>query len=285
MQKAKPDAEWLDKNVGVWLNYVFNHELDIIIDGQDRPVYAMRGGERVSPAIFARVRPELLPLIQAARGSLRRAPSTHERLPGQKLAQNSTVRTSPAAFHATDLVQVSGRAAAASVMRMIPDSKLVTGLPGRQPMLISIRFLDGKLMGDLSRIRGIRDAQIMAAPASMKTGMYSVPLRSSQGTLLGHLGWRPDMPGRDILRSIAKRGSAAAAALIALLAALVFVVGRLMFRDARSIGALEAARVELQAKEARAQYLANHDVLTALPNRAAFNRVPDRPGRFRHWLF
>ncbi len=275
VQKAKPDAEWLDKNVGVWLNYVFNHELDIIIDGRDRPVYAMRGGERVAPAIFARVRPALLPLIQAARGSLRRAPNTHERLPGQKLAQNSTVRTSPAAFHATDLVQVSGRAAAASVMRMIPDSKLVTGPPGRQPILISIRFLDGKLMGDLSRIRGIRDAQIVPAPASTKTGMYSVPLRSSQGMLVGHLGWRPDMPGRDILRSIAKRGGAAAAALIALLAALVFVVGRLMFRDARSIGALEAARVELHAKEARAQYLANHDVLTALPNRAAFNRVVD----------
>ncbi|WP_313539816.1 EAL domain-containing protein [Sphingomonas sp.] len=74
---------------------------------------------------------------------------------------------------------------------------------------------------------------------------------------------------------MARRGGGAAAALIALLAVLVFVVGRLMFRDARSIQALEAARVELQAKEARAQYLANHDVLTSLPNRAAFNRFVD----------
>jgi diguanylate cyclase (GGDEF)-like protein len=274
-QKARPDAEWLDKNVGTWLNYVFHHEFDIIIDGQDRPVYAMRDGERVAPAIFSRVRSALLPLIQAARGSLRRAPNTHERLPNQKLAQNSTVRTSPAAFHATDLVKVSGRAAAASVMRMIPDAKLVVGPAGRQPMLVSIRFLDGKLMEDLSRVRGIRDARVLPASALSKTGIYSVPLRSSRGVLLGHLGWRPDMPGRDILRSIAKRGGGAAAALIALLAALIFVVGRLMFRDARSIGALEAARVELQAKEARAQYLANHDVLTSLPNRAAFNRFVD----------
>lgn len=185
------------------------------------------------------------------------------------------MRTSPAAFHSTDLVQVSGRAAAASVMRMIPDSKLVVGPPERQPMLVSIRFLDGKMMGDLSRIRGIRDARVLTAPASTKTGMYSVPLRSSQGMLLGHLSWRPDMPGRDILRSVARRGGAAAAALIALLVALVFVVGRLMFRDARLIEELEAARVELQAKEARAQYLANHDVLTSLPNRAAFNRFVD----------
>ncbi|SFK28318.1 diguanylate cyclase (GGDEF) domain-containing protein [Sphingomonas sp. NFR04] len=115
----------------------------------------------------------------------------------------------------------------------------------------------------------------MPTPALPKTGMYSVPLRSSRGVLLGHLSWRPDMPGRDILRSVAKRGGAAAAALITLLAALVLVVGRLMFRDARSIDTLEAARVELQAKEARAQYLANHDVLTSLPNRAAFNRFVD----------
>lgn len=275
VRKARPNAAWLDQNVGIWLNYVFNHELDIIIDGGERPIYAMRNGERVAPSIFAHLRPSVLPLIQAARGTLRRAPNPHERLPGQKLARNSTVRTSPAAFHATDLVQVSGRAAAASVMRMIPDSKLVVGPPERQPMLVSIRFLDGKMMGDLSRIRGIRDARVLTAPASTKTGMYSVPLRSSQGMLLGHLSWRPDMPGRDILRSVARRGGAAAAALIALLVALVFVVGRLMFRDARLIEELEAARVELQAKEARAQYLANHDVLTSLPNRAAFNRFVD----------
>lgn len=275
VQKAKPDVAWLDKNVGVWLNYVFNHELDIIIDGDDRPLYAMRNGERVAPAIFADVRSSVLPLVQAARGSLRRAPNTHERLPGQKVATNTSVRTSPAAFHATDLVQISGRAAAASVMRMIPDSKFAVGSPGRQPMLVSIRFLDGKLMADLSRIRGIREARVAPVPASTKAGMYSVPLRSSQGVLLGHLSWRPDMPGRDILRSVARRGGAAAVALLALLGTLVFVVGRLMFRDARSIKELEAARVELQAKEARAQYLANHDVLTSLPNRAAFNRFVD----------
>lgn len=275
VQKAKPDAAWLDQNVGSWLNYVFHHKLDIIIDGDDRPLYAMRNGERVAPAIFASVRPSLLPLIQAARGSLRRTPNTHERLPGQELPPNSTVRTSPAAFHATDLVQISGQAAAASVMRMIPDSKATVGAVAHQPMLISIRFLDRTMMRDFSRIRGIADARVLPAPVAEDMRRYSVPLRSSQGVLLGHLSWRPDMPGHDILRSVARRGGAAAAALLGLLAALVFIVGRLMFRDARSIEELEAARVELQAKEARAQYLANHDVLTSLPNRAAFNRFVD----------
>ncbi|WP_157084825.1 putative bifunctional diguanylate cyclase/phosphodiesterase, partial [Sphingomonas pituitosa] len=143
------------------------------------------------------------------------------------------------------------------------------------PMLISIRFLDGKVMRDFSRIRGIADARVLRAPVAEASRLYSVPLRSSQGVPLGHLSWRPDMPGRDILQSVARRGGVAAAALIGLLAALVCIVGRLMFRDAHSIEALEAARVELQAKEARAQYLANHDVLTSLPNRAAFNRFVD----------
>ncbi len=275
VRKARPDAAWLDQNVGTWLNYVFNHELDIIIDGSDQPVYAMQNGARITPAIFTSVRPALLPLIQAARGSLRRAPNTHERLPERKLAQNSTVRTSPAAVHATDLVQISGRAATASVMRMIPDSKVLVGPRERQPLLVSIRFLDGTMMRDLSRIHGIAGARVLRAPAAPGTGLYSVPLRSSQGVLLGHLSWRPDMPGRDILRSVAHRGGAAAAALIVLLGVLVIIVGRLMFRDARSIEELENARVELQAKEARAQYLANHDVLTSLPNRAAFNRFVD----------
>ncbi|WP_313539819.1 CHASE4 domain-containing protein [Sphingomonas sp.] len=175
VRKPKPDATWLDQNVGTWLNYVFNHDLDIIIDGADGPVYAMRNGQRVSPAIFVSVRPAILPLIQAARGSVRRMPNTHERLPGRTPAQGSTVRTSPAAIHATDLVQVSGHAAAASVMRMIPDSEFAVGPHGRQPMLVSIRFLNGKMMEDLSRIRGIRDPRILLAPAQRMPGCTASP--------------------------------------------------------------------------------------------------------------
>jgi diguanylate cyclase (GGDEF)-like protein len=49
-----------------------------------------------------------------------------------------------------------------------------------------------------------------------------------------------------------------------------------MARDAESIVALEEARIELQATEAQAQYLANHDSLTSLPNRGAFGNFVGR---------
>ncbi|MGN6376015.1 MAG: putative bifunctional diguanylate cyclase/phosphodiesterase [Sphingomonas sp.] len=275
VQKAKPDLDWLDQNVGVWLNYVFNHEVDIIVDRHDRPIYLMVNGERASPAAFARYRPGLQPLIDAARGRSTVAANPHERLPDQPTPAGSTARTSPRAVHATDLVEIQGQAAVASVMRMMPDSYRPAGPPGSEPLLISIRYLNTSLMHDLQRVRGIDGARITKQPASGTSGEFSVPLTSFRGQPIGYFTWRPVMPGKAILGSVLLQAGPALLALLGLLAALIAGVGRLMARDARSIAELEEARVELQAKEAQAQYLANHDPLTALPNRASFSKSVD----------
>jgi diguanylate cyclase (GGDEF)-like protein len=270
--KRRPDLDWLDQNVGAWLNYVFNHELDLIIDGRNRPVYAMENGVRAKPETFAHVEAGLRPLINAVRGASTGPANPHERLPNQQPHPDSTARTSPVAVHATDLIDIRGMAAVASVMRMAPDSYESKAAAGSEPLLISVRYLNTGLMHDLQRVRGIAGARVTKVPVDGASGEYSVPLSSFRGQRIGFFTWRPEMPGKVILGSVLLEGGVALVALLALLAGLVVSIGRLMSRDAKSIAVLEEARFELQAKEAQAQYLANHDPLTALPNRASFSK-------------
>lgn len=273
--QTNPDLEWLDENVGTWLNYVFNHELTIILDTQDRPIYAMENGVRAGPGAFAPLKAAVRPLIDAARGKSMTAANPHERLAGKSLHPQSTVRTSPAAVHATDLIEVSDRAAVASVMRMIPDSRKSTAAPGTEPLLVSVRYLNTGLMRHLQRERGIVGARITHRSADSGSADYSAALTSFRGRPIGFFTWRPEMPGKTILASVLLQGGIALVALLGLLAALIAGVGRLMSRDARSIQRLEAARLELEAKEAQAQYMASHDALTSLPNRASLSKFID----------
>jgi sensor domain CHASE-containing protein len=275
VSKRKPDLNWLDQNVGTWLNYVFNHELDIIVDGQDRPLYAMKNGVRVNPEIFLRVQNGVAFLISEARGRSSDPANPHERLANRKLHPQSTVRTSPTAVHATDLVDIDGKVAAASVMRMMPDSHNAGAAAGTEPLLISIRYLNTGLMHNLQRERGIVGARVTKSPAIDTFAAHSVALSSWDGKPIGYFTWRPEMPGKGILRSVLLQGGVALLALLGLLAALIASVGRLMSKDAKSIERLEEARLELQATEAQALYLANHDALTGLPNRASFSRFVD----------
>jgi len=275
LRKPRPDFDWFDQNVGTWLNYVFNHELDIIVDAESKPIYVMADGVRAGPEAFARIEIAVKPLIDAVRGRNATPANPHERLPDRKLHPNSTVRTSPAAVHATDLIEVGGKAALASVMRMIPDSYMSRARPGTEPLLISVRYLNTGLMRHLQRERGIVGARVTPGPAGAGSREYSVQLASFRGHPIGYFTWQPEMPGEAILRSVLLQGGAALLALLGLLTALVAGVGRLMSRDAKSIRRLEEARLELQAKETQAQYLANHDTLTALPNRACFSKFVD----------
>jgi diguanylate cyclase (GGDEF)-like protein len=275
LRKPQPNWTWIDENVGTWLNYVFAHDVDIILDADDRPIYLIRDGARANPSSFPSYADAAQPLIAAARGRTDNTPNPHERLPGQAVGSGATVRTSPKAIHATDLVVVQGRPAAMSVMRIIPNAKDVPAAPGREPLLVSVRFLDTSFTRDLAKIQLVAGAHIHRS-GSTERGEYALPLVSSRGKRVGFLVWRPDRPGRAVWSSIAPSAALALAALLAALAALIFSVAKLMRKDARSLEHLAAAHLELQAKEAQAHHLAFHDALTGLPNRALFNSVLDQ---------
>ncbi|USI74961.1 putative bifunctional diguanylate cyclase/phosphodiesterase [Sphingomonas morindae] len=275
LRRPRPDWAWIDDNVGVWLNYVFQHDVDAILDARDRPVYVMRDGVRVAPARFAALAEAARPLIAAARGRSGDRPNPHERLPRTGTSADTTVRTSPRAIHATDLVAIAGRPAVMSVMRIIPDTDTLPETPGAEPLLVSVRYLDTGFVRDLAKIELVAAARIEAAPA-LRAGEHGLALRASRGAVAGYLVWHADEPGRAVWRSMAPGAGMALAALLATLAALLASVAALMRHNARSLRRLAAAHLELQAKEAQAHHLAYHDPLTGLPNRAFFNAAVDQ---------
>src|SRR5262245_52070630 len=44
IQRRVPDTDWLHQNIGAWLNTNFGHDEVYILDGHDRPIYALAGG-------------------------------------------------------------------------------------------------------------------------------------------------------------------------------------------------------------------------------------------------
>ena len=123
-------------------------------------------------------------------------------------------------------------------------------------MHISIRFLDGSFIAELSKDYLFKGAHF--SPTNNRTMKErSYPFIAKNGVPIGFFIWTPYAPGSSVLAPLVP-------ALGGALLIVGLVVALLMLRVRR--GAME-----LQASEAQAQHLAFHDTLTGLPNRALFD--------------
>jgi len=244
--KALPlDQAWLDDNLGVWMYTYYGHDEAFIVDGGDRLLYAMRGGKRADPVAYARSIGQIVrPLIAELRAKTRR---------GVDFVNANAVQT-PGAI---DLGTIHGHPAIISVKPIVSDTGEVPQPPGREYLHVSIRYLDGGFIADLSQRYQLADGRFSrSAPADPDEGR--VALRTRGGALLGYFVWEPFRPGSVMLIQIAP-------GLIAALLVVCVIVGWLLRRISDSTMQLSAAR-------SQAQHLADHDPLTGLANRARFDR-------------
>jgi hypothetical protein len=70
---------------------VFRHDQVYVLNGKDKPIYAMDTGKRGSPESYRAVQANLKPLVDDVRGRSNGPNHTHERLPGRALHPSSTV--------------------------------------------------------------------------------------------------------------------------------------------------------------------------------------------------
>jgi diguanylate cyclase (GGDEF)-like protein len=257
LSKSPLDLKWIDANIGVWLSRTFGQEEVYILNDRNEAVNAVIDAKRVSNHEFERVRESISSLVAGIRGASNPLHKDHVRESTQ-----APYLITGRAVHDAHMLELLGRPAAVSVMKMIPESDAVPYPHNREFLLISIRYLDGNFIKQISE-RNLIEGLRFSVVANPRAGEISVPIRSDVGDLIGYFIWKPELPGDRLLGAVGPANAVAATIILLLLGALVRRLRQSMF-------ALERTVLELKASEAQAHHLAFHDVLTGLPNRALF---------------
>ncbi|HYN45207.1 MAG TPA: CHASE4 domain-containing protein, partial [Allosphingosinicella sp.] len=260
LQLRRPhlDRQWLDANFGGIIRDIYGHDYTIVLNARDEPVYAMLDRAVVSPRRFEELRPILGNLIDVVRGRVRERGNRFGRHPGETRGGADDLTTQKA-IHDTELLSINGRPAVASAMLIVPFTDAVPRTPGREPVLVSVRFLGPAFL------RSLETRNLIATPrfsrsAETRPGEQVLPLDDERGRTITHFMWRPELPGTRIMAVLAP----ITALLILTMIGLMAMLARWL---RRATGELHAAMMQLRASEAQAQHLAFHDALTGLPNR------------------
>lgn len=235
------NADWMVENISVWMYSYYGHNRVYVLDAANRPIHAMREGQVVAPASYGEDEPAILPSVEKLR-LLMRQPANENQTGGQ------------AKMVAEDLVSLGGKPAILSVMPLVPSSDRVTQAPGTEYLHVSVEFINDVVIGKIAEKYLLAGAHLL--PLSQPTGSAAIPLVDSRGIILGYIGWDQERPGLTLVR---KAGPALIGGLLLAASVLAFLLRR-----------LRRASSALQASQDQAQYLAFHDTLTGLPNRALF---------------
>ncbi len=233
------DHVWMAENLGAWMHDYYGIDRVYVLDARGSPIHAMRGGETLAASVYGGDRAEIEPAVAKLRAAMRDAAG----------------RDGPPAPAVSGLVSVDGRPALLAVQPLVPSSGRVTQQPGSEYLHVVVQFVDDGVIARIAhqyRLTGMRLLPQLA------TGLpsASVPLLGESGVILGYLAWDRERPGLTLIKQASP----------ALVDGALLAVGLLWFLLRR----LRRATGELQRSQNEARYLAFHDTLTGLPNRALF---------------
>ncbi|MEH0074940.1 diguanylate cyclase [Pannonibacter sp. Pt2] len=157
-----------------------------------------------------------------------------------------------------------------SAMPIVPDDGAVTQPSGPPIILMSARLIDEGFTADINSQLAFRDMKFVPGEVP-PAGSTSWPIKSPDGTVIGHFQWTSETPGEHVWRMILPT----ILLLWAMLAGSAFAVSR-------KVGTLTRS---LEHREQEFAYLADHDQLTGLANRRqisailanAISGLPDKP--------
>jgi diguanylate cyclase (GGDEF)-like protein len=235
--KANEDI-WIRENLSEWMHSYYGHDRVYILDERGEPVHAMVGGAAVPAERYFDVKDILAPPVAKLR----------------HLITGAATSDDPPKLAIGDLVSIDGRPAILSIMPIIPSSDRLTQEPGAEYVHISVQQIDAELIGRIAEQYQLAGARLL--PLLSEQADAAIPLVDSRGAILGFIGWEQERPGLTFIRKTAP----------ALLAGLLLAAGVLWFLLRR----LRRASAQLQRSRTEADFIAFHDALTTLPNRALF---------------
>lgn len=235
------NQDWMIENLSVWMYSYYGHNRVYVLDDANRPIHAMREGKVIAPSTYGEDEAVLRPTIQRLRALIARP-------------ANDNQTGGPAKLVAEDLVSLGGEPAILSVMPLVPSTDRLTQAPGSEYLHISVEFINDVVIAKIAEKYLLAGAHLL--PFSQPVGSAAIPLVDSRGIILGYIGWDQERPGLTLVR---KAGPALIGGMLLAACVLTFLLRR-----------LRRASSALQTSQDQAQYLAFHDTLTGLPNRALF---------------
>lgn len=233
------DQDWLAENVGDWMSAYYGHDRVYVLDANNDSIYAMQAGKTGKPALYEADRAAIEPTVKAMRMLIA------EKGDGQGVTEKPFL---------SEFVSLGGAPAILAVQPIAPSTTRVRQQPSEAFLDVTVELIDQSVIDPIAERFLLSGARLL--PLSQPMQAASVPLTDSRGIVLGYVGWDADRPGLSLIRSLSP----------ALIAGLLLTAGLLAFLLRR----LRAATRQLQQSQTAAQYLAFHDTLTGLPNRALF---------------
>lgn len=242
--RAQNDA-WIADNLAEWMSQYFGHDRVYILDAHDRVVRAAARGTQVDSSTYEADKGAIGPLVTSLRAKMAKASA------GMDDSTEAVTGLGTLDY----VIMADGTAAIVSVRPVVPTTDAVHQAPGTEFLHVSVRLIDQALIGEISAKYEVLALDFEGAARS-GGGRSTVPLLNGAGRVIGFFTWVPEGPAFQLIKETAPAiGTALAAAGTA-----VYLLLRRLRRTSS----------QLEHSKAEASFLAFHDPLTKIPNRALF---------------
>ena len=235
------DREWIDANLGSWMHTYFGHDAAFVIGPANDLIYGYSDVDTDPEKAYSTVSLKVRELIEDLR----------ERL---ATGDTSGLSRTMLSIGETDIVSINGSPAIVSIKPIVSDSGEIQDVAGKQPLHIALRYLDADFAQSLGADYLFAEMQFAWARDDVERRYF--PLASRDRTAMGYLSWKPFLPGTAVLQATKP----------AMILGTVLVAGAL----AGLVVLLQGRADRLRKSQGELYYLAHHDPLSGLPNRAAF---------------